>query len=84
MELDHLLEKIKKAFEKKQRREAEYKTRIDQQMIVTERPSALGTLAAGITNEINNPLAIINEAAGYLTSRLKKSKSRRKAPTGKR
>jgi signal transduction histidine kinase len=77
VEFDHLLEKIKQALEKKQRleerqREAEYKERIEQQMIVTERLAALGTLAAGIAHEINNPLAIINEAAGVLTSVLQK------------
>jgi signal transduction histidine kinase len=32
----------------------------------------MGTLAAGVAHEINNPLAIINESAGYLKLLLKK------------
>ena len=32
-------------------------------MVDTERLVALGTLSTGIAHEINNPLAIINEAA---------------------
>jgi signal transduction histidine kinase len=77
VEFDHLLGKIVQAYEKilgeKQKKEAAaYKVRIEQQMIATERLAALGTLAAGVAHEINNPLAIINEAAGYLSSLLKK------------
>ena len=77
VEFDHLLGKIAQAYDKilgkKQKIEAAaYKARIEQQMIATERLAALGTLAAGVAHEINNPLAIINEAAGYLSSLLQK------------
>jgi len=77
VEFDHLLKKIVQAYEKilgrKQKKEAaEYKARIEQQMIATERLAALGTLAAGVAHEINNPLAIIKESAGLLSSLLQK------------
>jgi signal transduction histidine kinase len=77
IEFDHLLGKIIQAYEKilgesEKKQAAEYKTRIEQQMIATERLASMGTLAAGVAHEINNPLAIINESAGYLKLLLKK------------
>jgi two-component system NtrC family sensor kinase len=77
VEFEHLLGKIVQAYDKilsdrEQKAAKEYKARIEQQMIATERLAALGTLAAGVAHEINNPLAIINESAGYLKTVLQK------------
>jgi two-component system NtrC family sensor kinase len=71
IELEHLLGKIKQAHEKIRReeeklREAEFRVRMEQQMIATERLASLGTLAAGVAHEINNPLAIIKESVGWM------------------
>ena len=77
VEFEHLLGKVVQAYDKiisdrAQKAAKEYKARVEQQMIVTERLAALGTLAAGVAHEINNPLAIINESAGYLKTVLRK------------
>jgi len=78
VELEQLIGKIQQAYDKIQRekekiREADYRTRIEQQMIATERLASLGTLAAGVAHEINNPLAIIQEAVGWMQLLLQKS-----------
>lgn len=76
IELEQLVSKINQAHDKilrsaEKQREAEYRARMEQQMIATERLASLGTLATGVAHEINNPLAIIRESAGWMRLILK-------------
>jgi signal transduction histidine kinase len=74
VELPQLIDKIDDAF---QRRLGEHTTdhevftdKLQQHMIVADRLSSLGELAASIAHEVNNPLAVISESAGWLRSRV--------------
>jgi signal transduction histidine kinase len=71
IEVEHLITKISQAYDKiqhlkAQKKEAAFRKKVEDQMVATERLAALGTLAAGVGHEINNPLAIINESAGWI------------------
>jgi signal transduction histidine kinase len=71
VQVDHLVRKITQAHNKTKRalaekEEAEFRERMKQQMVVAERLVALGTMATGVAHEINNPLAIIQDSAGWL------------------
>ena len=71
VEIDHLVYKIKQAFEiiqleEEKQRELEYRAKLEKKMIDTERLASLGTMSTGIAHEINNPMAIINESAGFM------------------
>lgn len=75
VEIEHLAGKIRQAREKQQhleahRQEAEFRVAMEKQMIATERLAALGTLAAGVAHEINNPLSIIKQSVKWLFLRM--------------
>ena len=80
IEIEHLVEKIRQAFDKLRRQEEEekevrFRARMEQQLAATERLASLGTLSAGVAHEINNPLAIIDQASGYLRGKAAKDET---------
>jgi signal transduction histidine kinase len=72
--LEQLIEKIHEASARGQgERVAARETfsgKLQEHMIVADRLASLGELAASIAHEINNPLAIISESAGWLRTRI--------------
>ncbi len=71
VEIDHLTNKIKQAFEMGQlelekQKALIYREKLEKKMIDTDRLVSLGILSTGVAHEINNPLAIINESTGFM------------------
>ena len=77
VDIEHLSGKIRQAYDRyswkeEQAQARDYQKQVEQRMDAAERLAGLGTMAAGIAHEINNPLAIISESAGWLKGRLSK------------
>ncbi|WP_020587345.1 hybrid sensor histidine kinase/response regulator [Desulfobacter curvatus] len=71
VEIDHLAGKIRQAWELKRleaarERDKIFRRRLEKRMMHTQRLASLGTMSTGIAHEINNPLAIIKESAGFM------------------
>lgn len=71
VELYHLAGKIFQAREMRRLEAAReqdkvFRRRMEKKMIHTQRLASLGTMSTGIAHEINNPLAVINESAGFM------------------
>ncbi len=78
VEIDHLASKIRQAWEFKRleaarERDKIFRRRLEKRMIHTQRLASLGTMSTGIAHEINNPLAIIKESAGFMRMVLEQS-----------
>jgi signal transduction histidine kinase len=73
VQLAELIEKIDEAFRRRSGDEVVdhevFTDKLQQHMIVADRLSSLGELAASIAHEINNPLAVISESAGWLRTK---------------
>ncbi len=71
VEIDHLAGKIRQAKQMKdleaaRMEDAVFRRRLEKRMIHTQRLASLGTMSTGIAHEINNPLAVIKESAGFM------------------
>jgi signal transduction histidine kinase len=75
IKIDKLIDKINQAHThgRKPQQAAQDETfseKMQQSIMAADRLASLGTLAAGVAHEINNPLAIIAEATGWLQSKV--------------
>ena len=73
VQLPQLVAKIEDAFRRRRGEDVAggetFTGKLQEHMIVADRLASLGELAASIAHEINNPLAVIAESAGWLRSR---------------
>jgi two-component system NtrC family sensor kinase len=86
IEIEHLVEKIRQAFDKlvrqqEEAKEAEFRSRMEQQLASPNGWRLWALWRPGVAHEVNNPLAIINQSAGWLISKLAKDDSLRLGDT---
>jgi signal transduction histidine kinase len=77
IDINHLVTKLQHAYEKKTSLTdpvppSTFKEKMKEHLVAADRLASLGTLAAEIAHEINNPLAVITEASAWLRSRASK------------